>query len=126
MADVNLEVIAYKLEQISQAQTTNSEENKKRFDAIETKLSGLDQLNKSVDDLEDWKKVMDKHASVTSIVETNEWKKQIDELISPKQLEQRLKDIEDLKTFKTKALMIFVVIQAIMGVVVFWAKIFGG
>ena len=126
MADeVNLELIAYKLEAISIAQISNSEENKKRFDVIESKLAGLDGLTKSVDDLVDWKKVMDKHAPITSIVEVNDWKKQIDELSSPKQLEQTLKDIENLKTFKTKALTVYVVVQALMGLALFWTKIFG-
>ena len=39
------------------------------------------------------------------------WKDKIDEVSSPSQLQVALKDLDELKTFKTKAITIFAVVQ---------------
>ena len=43
-----------------------------------------------------------------------ERKKRIDDVVSPTQLELYLKEIDDLKSFKIKATMVWVLIQAIV------------
>jgi polyribonucleotide nucleotidyltransferase len=45
------------------------------------------------------------------VQDLKEWKEKIDEVASPTQLKAALKEIEDLKIFKTKAVTIFAVIQ---------------
>ena len=44
------------------------------------------------------------------------WKEKMDDVTSPPQLRESLSEIEDLKEFKTKAVTIFMVVQALMGV----------
>ena len=124
MTNINLELIAYKLEEISNQQKISQEENKKRFDVIDERLANVEHLNNTMEEFKEWKSNMDRYASVTALVEMQEWKKELDQHISPKQLEVLLKEIEQLKTFKTKAMMIWTVVQALMALGMFWDKIF--
>jgi len=57
--------------------------------------------------------------------EVREWKGKIDEIASPTQLKEYLKKIDDLETFKTKAVTIFAVVQFVMAVAVAATKVFG-
>ena len=50
------------------------------------------------------------------------WKEKVDEVASPSQLQVALKEIEELKLFKTKAVTIFAVVQFAMGAIVFAMK----
>jgi len=47
------------------------------------------------------------------------WKDKIDEVASPSQMKYALRELENLKTFKTKAVTIFAVIQFAMAAVLF-------
>ena len=57
------------------------------------------------------------------IDEIRVWKEKIDEVASPSQLETAIKDLDDLKIFKTKAITIFAVVQFFM-VFISWAMKF--
>ena len=48
------------------------------------------------------------------VQELKEWKDKVDEIASPRQLLHALRDVEELKTFKTKSVTIFLVAQAIV------------
>jgi|TARA_Y100000296_G_scaffold42094_1_gene48507 Tfp pilus assembly protein PilO len=48
------------------------------------------------------------------IQDLKEWKEKIDEVASPSQLQNALQEIENLKTFKTKAVTIFAGVQFLM------------
>jgi len=50
------------------------------------------------------------------------WKDKVDEVVSPTQLQTAMKEIEDLKLFKTKAITIFAVVQFAMGAIIFAMK----
>ena len=54
--------------------------------------------------------------------ELRSWKEKVDEVASPSQLQTALKEVEDLKMFKTKAVTIFAVVQFAMGAIVFAMK----
>lgn len=43
--------------------------------------------------------------------ELRAWKEKVDEVASPTQLQVALKEVDDLKQFKTKAVTIFAVVQ---------------
>jgi len=43
------------------------------------------------------------------------WKEKVDDVCSPSQLKEALEEIENLKTFKTKAITIFAAAQVAMG-----------
>ena len=59
------------------------------------------------------------------VEEVRGWKGKIDEIASPTQLREYLKKIDDLETFKTKAVTIFAVVQFLMAVAVVATKVFG-
>ena len=50
--------------------------------------------------------------------ELKAWKDKVDEVISPTQMKYALKELEDLRTFKTKSVTIFMVVQFAMAVAV--------
>ena len=43
------------------------------------------------------------------------WKEKIDEVASPSQMLAKFDEVEELKVFKTKAVTIFMIVQAITG-----------
>ena len=51
------------------------------------------------------------------------WKEKIDEVASPTQLKELTNDVDDLKTFKTKAVTVFVVVQFLMAAYAWAIKI---
>ena len=51
------------------------------------------------------------------------WKEKLDDVASPPQLKSALEDIEQLKEFKTKAITIFMIAQAITGFILTYAHI---
>ena len=51
--------------------------------------------------------------------ELKAWKEKIDEVASPSQIKYAFRELEELKTFKTKAVTIFAVVQFAMGTVLF-------
>jgi predicted nuclease with TOPRIM domain len=57
------------------------------------------------------------------VEELRNWKEKIDEIASPSQIRLHIKEIEELKLFKTKAITIFMVVQFLMGLVIAIAKI---
>ena len=51
--------------------------------------------------------------------ELKAWKEKVDEVASPSQMQAMVKEVEELKLFKTKAVTVFAVVQFLMAVVVF-------
>jgi hypothetical protein len=43
------------------------------------------------------------------------WKQAVDEVASPTQLDQAVKDVTELKTFKAQAITVWLVVQALFG-----------
>tara|TARA_R100000995_G_scaffold84524_1_gene63468 strand:+ start:807 stop:1127 length:321 start_codon:yes stop_codon:yes gene_type:complete len=50
--------------------------------------------------------------------ELKAWKDKIDEVVSPSQMKYAMRELEDLRTFKTKSVTIFMVVQFAMAVAV--------
>ena len=80
---------------------------------LETLASGIESLRT---DLHDVKIAI--RAREDKIEEIKKWKEKIDEVTSPSQLKTTLEKIKELKSFKTKAVTIFAVIQFLMAVAV--------
>ena len=57
--------------------------------------------------------------------ELKQWKEKIDDVCSPTQLKELITEVEDLKTFKTKAITIFAAVQVAMGLFAWALKVFG-
>ena len=90
-------------------------------------LQQIEGLAKSIEQLrEDFQAVREQltelKAKEDRIQEIKAWKERIDEVASATQLKQALSDIEDLKTFKTKAITVFMVVQFFMAFSVWISK----
>lgn len=84
-------------------------------------LKELERLNVNYESLRD--EVVKVHQDIAEIktAQSNlnnlkEWKKNMDEVISPTQLKDLKADVDELKIFKTKAVMIWIVLQTIIGI----------
>tara|TARA_Y100000310_G_C20311905_1_gene636604 strand:- start:63 stop:389 length:327 start_codon:yes stop_codon:yes gene_type:complete len=90
---------------------------------LETLASSIQALNTEIQELK--QEITRMREREDRVDELRSWKDKIDDIASPSQLETAIKEIENLKLFKTKAITIFAVIQ--FGMVAFaWAlKVFG-
>jgi|TARA_R110002020_G_scaffold31443_1_gene98002 TolA-binding protein len=87
-------------------------------------LQQLETLSKGIEglrtELQDVKEQLTKiKAKEDRLEELKSWKEKIDEVASPSQIKYALRELENLKIFKTKAVTIFAVIQFGMGAVLF-------
>ena len=98
-----------------------SEYSKLVLKELETLAKGIDSLKSEIGDLKEELVVMKNHA--TRIDELQTWKGRVDDVASPTQLKEHINDISDLKSFKTKAVTIFAVVQFLMGAILFAEKI---
>lgn len=85
-------------------------------------LKELERLNQSYETLrnkiESLQQIMSEMAShQTGVEELKTWKKEMDAVMSPPQLKELEKTVDDLKVFKVKAVTIWAVIQVIIGIV---------
>jgi predicted RNA-binding protein with EMAP domain len=56
-------------------------------------------------------------AKEDKVVELKMWKEKVDEVVSPSQMKILTEDVQDLKEFRTRAITIFLVAQAVIGFV---------
>jgi archaellum component FlaC len=92
-------------------------------------LQQLEGLSKGIDGLREELQQMKQEitalkAREDKVQEIHSWKQRIDEVVSPPQLDKAIKEIEELRLFKTKAVTIFAVVQFIMAAVVAASKVF--
>ena len=84
---------------------------------LETLTNGIESLRK---ELQHVKEQLTKiKAKEDRLEEIKSWKEKMDDVVSPSQMKNALKELENLKTFKTKAVTIFTVIQFGMAAVLF-------
>ena len=86
-------------------------------------LQQLETLNKGIEsmrsELQDVKEQITKiKAKEDRLEEIRVWKEKIDEVASPSQMKYAFRELEVLRTFKTKAVTIFMVVQFAMAVAV--------
>lgn len=80
---------------------------------LETLAIGIANLNTEIQELKkEIALIKDREDKVEKLTE---WKEKISEVVSPSQLNEVVKDVKELKDFKTRAITIFLVAQAIMG-----------
>ena len=90
-------------------------------------LNELEKLNDSIASLQremqDVKKELTElRAKEDKVVELRAWKKDMDEVVSPTQLKEYVKDINELKSFKTVAITVWAIIQFITVVAMAFSK----
>jgi len=82
---------------------------------LETLAVGISNLSTEIQDVKrEIALIKDREDKVEKL---QEWKEKISEVVSPTQLSDMARDVKDLKEFKTKSITIFLVVQAIVGVV---------
>ena len=90
---------------------------------LETLSSGIEALRGELQDVKN--QLTELKAKEDRVQDLKDWKEKIDEVASPSQLQNALQEIEDLKTFKTKAVTIFTGVQFLMAGILALTKFFG-
>jgi uncharacterized coiled-coil DUF342 family protein len=76
---------------------------------LETLASSIQSLNSEIQELK--QEIAQMRVREDRVDELKAWKEKIDEVVSPTQLQTMVKEVEDLKLFKTKAITVFAVVQ---------------
>jgi phage shock protein A len=115
MSEINWELIIHRLDSIAK----NQEELKTKINDTHDKVSKMEVMQINIDTVVKWKESVDKVLSVNDMKAISEWKDKIEDVVSPTQLKTYISDIDSLKTFKTKATMIWAVVQGIVFIIYF-------
>jgi uncharacterized coiled-coil DUF342 family protein len=83
---------------------------------LETMASGIDSLRSELQDVKN--QLTELKAKEDRVQDLKVWKEKIDEVASPTQMQIKFEEVDDLKEFKTKAVTMFMVIQAIMTIAI--------
>jgi len=81
---------------------------------LETMSNGIEGLRAEVQDVKS--QLTELKAKEDRVQDIKVWKEKMDDVASPPQLKTVLEEIEVLKEFKTKAITMFMVVQAAMGI----------
>ena len=92
------------------------------LEQLEALSIGIDALREDMQTMRQELAIM--KAKEDRVTELKAWKEKLDEVASPSQLKNTLKEIEDLKIFKTKSIAIFMAVQTMMGLALAWSKMF--
>ena len=87
---------------------------------LETLATGIDSLKSELQEVK--QELAKMQVREDKVQEIKAWKDKIDEVASPTQLKDLILEVEVLKTFKTKAITIFAVVQFAMAFLIFIEK----
>jgi hypothetical protein len=88
---------------------------------LETLSGGIEALRAELQDVKG--QLTELKAKEDRVQDIKIWKEKMDDVASPPQLKAALKEIQDLNTFKTKAITIFMIAQAITGFILAYTHI---
>ena len=80
---------------------------------LESMATGIDGLRTELQDVKN--QLTELKAKEDRVQDLKAWKEKMDDVASPPQLKSALEDLEELKEFKTKAITIFMLVQALTG-----------
>ena len=83
---------------------------------LETLNKGIESMRKELQDVKE--QITKIKAKEDRLEELKTWKDKIDEVVSPSQMKYAMRELEELRTFKTKSVTIFMVVQFAMAVAV--------
>tara|TARA_R100001591_G_scaffold98877_2_gene105087 strand:+ start:120 stop:437 length:318 start_codon:yes stop_codon:yes gene_type:complete len=89
---------------------------------LETMANGIESLRVELQDVKS--QLTELKAKEDRVQDLKVWKEKMDDIASPPQLKSAFEDIEELKTFKTKSIAIFMAVQTMMGLAMAWSKMF--
>jgi len=84
---------------------------------LETLATGIDALRTELQDVK--QELAKMQVRDEKVDEIKIWKEKIDDVASPTQLKELMKEVDELKLFKTKAITVFAVVQFAMAMIVF-------
>jgi len=99
-----------------------SEYSKLVLKELETLAGAITSLNSEIQELK--QEITRMREREDRVDELRAWKDKVDEVASPTQLGTALKEVDDLKQFKTKAVTVFAVVQFAMAMALAMSKIF--
>ena len=107
---------------VNEQQNGWNEYSKLVISELERLNDGITKLNVEIQDL----KVEIKELKVKEdfAKEIWKWKQAVDEVASPTQLKYTIKDVADLKTFKTQAITIWAVVQLVTAAIITFFKLY--
>jgi uncharacterized coiled-coil DUF342 family protein len=88
---------------------------------LETLSNGVEALRGELQDMKG--QLTELKAKEDRIRDIKAWKEKIDEVASPSQLQTKFDEVEELKTFKTKAITIFMIAQGLTGFILAYAHL---
>tara|TARA_R110000787_G_scaffold251236_1_gene356736 strand:- start:1038 stop:1364 length:327 start_codon:yes stop_codon:yes gene_type:complete len=86
---------------------------------LETLAGGIEALRGELQHVKE--QLTELKAREDRVQDLKAWKEKIDEVASPSQLQIKFEEVEELKEFKTKAITMFMVVQAVMAIAMAWA-----
>lgn len=81
---------------------------------LETMSTGIEALRSELQDVKE--QLAELKVKEDRVQDLKAWKEKMDDVASPPQLKEALMEVENLKLFKTKAVTMFMVVQAVMGI----------
>ena len=99
-----------------------SEYSRLVLNQLETLANSIQSLNSEIQELK--QEIARMREREDRVDELRAWKEKVDEVASPPQLGTALKEVDELKQFKTKAVTIFAVVQFIMASALAMSKMF--
>jgi len=98
---------------MSDGQNGWNEYSKLVINELERLNEGITNLNSQIVELKN--EIVELKGKEESVKELKSWKQAIDEVASPTQLKELSDKVTELKTFKTQAVTIFLIVQGLMG-----------
>jgi uncharacterized protein Yka (UPF0111/DUF47 family) len=89
---------------------------------LESLADSIDNLNVQLQEVK--QELIEIRAKEDRIDDLKAWKEKIDEVTSPTQLKELMIKVDELNSFKIKAIGVFISVQFIMGAIAWYLKIF--
>jgi len=99
-----------------------NEYSKLVINELERLNDGITKLNEEIQSLK--KEIVELKGKEENYKELRSWKQAVDEVASPTQLKETITDVNDLKTFKTQAITVFLIVQGLVGLSLALLKFF--
>ena len=89
---------------------------------LESLADSIDNLNTQIQDVK--QELIEIKAKEDRIDEMRAWKDRVDDVCSPSQLKELINSVDNLNSFKTKAIGVFIAVQFMMGAIAWYLKVF--
>lgn len=88
---------------------------------LESLSASIDNLNSQIQDIK--QEMVETRVKEDRVDELRAWKEKIDEVASPTQMKELIVKVDELNSFKTKAIGVFIAVQAGMGILAWLSKV---